>query len=316
MNILITGADGFIGRELTQRLLRDPQFADPGNNVTLVDVRFDRSVSAPHVRLVEGSIADKDVVAEAVDPPPDLVFHLACIASGQAEADFPLGLKVNVEGTLNLLEALRGQERCPRFVYSSSIAVFGGDLPETVTEDTCPAPTLSYGAQKVVGETLLMDYSRRGWLDGVAVRLPGVVARPPEPTGAASAFLSDLIRTLGEGLPYVCPVSASARTWLISRPSAVDNLLTAATLDVERTGRRIWTLPAVHVNIDELVAALAAQFGPNIKELITYRPDPALERNFGSYPPLETPMAEAAGFISDGDAATLVARAWEDLGSD
>lgn len=312
MNILITGADGFVGRALVERLATDPPFSDPGNSLTLLAPNFETPPADPRARMVRGSITDPAVLEDALADKPDLVFHLACISSAQAEADFQLGLDVNVRGTLALFEGLRKLGTQPHMVFTSSIAVYGSPLPERVDEATVAAPTLSYGAEKLVGETLLRDYVRRGWFTGHAVRLPGIVARPPIKTGAGSAFLGDLMRVLAAGERYTIPVSPEARTWLMSRPCCVDNLLHAA--DMRETGGAcIWTLPAQHVVIGRVVDALAAVYGDHVHRNVSYDPDPYLEQVFGSYPPLITPNAEAAGFRHDGDLETLVTRALEGI---
>ena len=205
-HVLVTGADGYLGRALVARLLAPPATRALAS-LTLLDLRFDASNAAhgERVRCVRGDVGDADVLAEATAQPPDLVFHLAGITSRRAEEDFALGLRVNVGSTMALFERLRLQGRRPVVVCASSIGVYGTPLPAAIDDDTAPAPTLSYGAQKRMIEILLADYSRRGWLDGRAVRLPSVVARPAEPGGALSGFASDLIRELAEGRRYSLP---------------------------------------------------------------------------------------------------------------
>lgn len=187
MNILVTGAGGFIGSGLVARLLAS-QGALEGmeriGSVTLLDQRFEaHSTGDPRVHYITGDLADDQVVAAAIGDRPDLVFHLASVPGGAAEADFELGLRVNLEGTLKLFEALRRACRAPRVVFASTIAVFGQPFPPRVDESTSPSPTLSYGAQKWAAEVLLNEYSRRGYMDGRALRLPGIVARPLRPCG-------------------------------------------------------------------------------------------------------------------------------------
>jgi nucleoside-diphosphate-sugar epimerase len=179
-----------------------------------------------------------------------------------------------------------------------------------VDDDTWPLPVWSYGAEKLACEVLIAEYTRRGWLQGRAVRLPSIVARPPMRTGAASAFSSELIRELASGRSYVCPVSSEATHWLMSMPCCLDNLLHAATLSSNHFGpRRVVTLPAVHVTTKVLVAAIARRFGSDVLSRISYSPNAALESTFGSFPPLMTAAAEAAGFRGDGDPDTLVKNA-------
>jgi nucleoside-diphosphate-sugar epimerase len=195
-------------------------------------------------------------------------------------------------------------------VFASSIAVLGSPLPARVDDATQPNPKLSYGAHKLIGEILAEDFNRRGWVKARSVRLPGVVARPPQRTGQLSAFMSDIIREPAEGRSYACPVSADSTTWLASVHCIVDNLLRAATLSAAAcTDVRVWTLPALCPSMMELVDAVAEVYGHDVRGRVSYGSNPKLEANFGRYPPLSTPAADAAGFRHDGDLPTLVRRA-------
>jgi nucleoside-diphosphate-sugar epimerase len=201
----------------------------------------------PRVRRLPGSIADPKVLAQAFEEPVDVVFHLASIPGGMAEQQYELAREVNLDATVRLLEAARAQtlatSKPVTFVFASTIAVFGSPLPAEVDDATPLKPKLTYGAQKLVGEILLEDFHRRGWIQGRAVRLPGIVARPPQRTGQLSAFLSDIIRELAAGNSYACPVAADSTTWLMSLPCIVDNLLHAAVMGPEACrDSRVWTL--------------------------------------------------------------------------
>ncbi len=316
MNLLITGANGFIGRALAQRLLSDQaprRFAEPSPHLTLMDLTF-TGPETPRVRRVPGSIADPKVLAQAFAAPVDVVFHLASIPGGMAEQEYELAREVNLDATVRLLESARAQSLATSkpvtFVFASTIAVFGSPLPAVVNDASPFRPKLTYGAQKLVGEILLEDFHRRGWVQGRAVRLPGIVARPPQRTGQLSAFLSDIIRELAAGRSYACPVAADSTTWLMSLPCIVDNLLHASLMAPEACrDSRAWTLPALRMSMTELVASIAEVYGSEVLNRVTYGSNPALEANFGRYPPLETPAAEAAGFKHDGDLPTLVRRA-------
>jgi nucleoside-diphosphate-sugar epimerase len=268
----------------------------------------------PRVRRLSGSIDDPALLARAFDTPVDVVFHLASIPGGSAELNYELGRQVNVDATLKLLESARAQvtagSKPPVFVFSSSIAVLGSPLTAPVNDATPPRPQLTYGAQKLIGEILLSDFSRRAWVHGRAVRLPGVVARPPQRAGLLSAFMSDLIRELAAGRSYVCPVAADSTAWLMSVHCIVDNLLNAAVLpQAACTDTCVWTLPALHASMAALVGAVADVHGRDVLDRVSYRSNPNLEANFGRYPPLSTPAAEAVGFRHDGDLPTLVRRA-------
>jgi len=307
MNVVLTGAGGFIGRALVRRLLenRDPLAIE---RLTLIDLAVS-PIEAAGVRVLTGSIADPALRAEAFAIPTDLVFHLASVPGGMAERDFDLGRQVNLDATLALLEKSRSTGRAPRFVFASSIAVLGSALPDVVDDATPLRPTLSYGTHKVIGELLVEDFSRRGWIDGRSVRLPGIVARPPQRTGQLSAFMSDIIRELAAGRRYECPVRAESTTWLMSVHQAVDNLLHAARLSPAHV--RTWTLPALRSSMSELAAAVGTALGRDTAGLVTYQSNPELETCFGHYPRLLTPAAEAAGFRHDGSLDVLVRRALE-----
>jgi nucleoside-diphosphate-sugar epimerase len=312
MNVILTGANGFIGRALARRLLDERSPLGALGRLTLIDLQLPAE-DLVGVRKLTGSIADPSVLSRAFDTPVDLVFHLASIPGGMAEQNFDLGRQVNLEATLNMLEIARargGANGKPvRVVFASSIAVLGSPLPALVDDATPLRPKLSYGAHKLIGEVLIEDYSRRGWIDGRSIRLPGIVARPPQRTGQLSAFMSDIIRELSEGRPYACPVAADSTTWLMSVHQVLDNFMHAATMTV--SGGRTFTLPALRSSMQELVAAIEAVYGQEASKKVTFGSNPALEANFGRYPPLNTPAANAAGFRHDGDLKTLVRRALE-----
>src|SRR5580700_1805454 len=209
MRIVITGGCGFLGRRLALLLL------DKGSRRGAIDelVLFDNAPSAlplpddKRVRTVTGDIADRDTAQRLISPGTDAVFHLAAIVSGQAEADTDLGYRVNLDGTRAVLDACRALGSAPRLVFASSLAVYGGALPPAVGDDTALTPQSSYGAQKAIGELLVNDYSRKGFVDGRALRLPTVVVRPGRPNRAASTFASSIIREPLTGKDAVCPVS-------------------------------------------------------------------------------------------------------------
>jgi D-erythronate 2-dehydrogenase len=316
MNLLITGANGFIGKALTSRLLEDGAPLTGLNHdlrLTLIDLAFE-GPEDPRVRRLHGSIADASLLARAFDGPVDVLFHLASIPGGMAEQHYELARQVNLDATLNLMEAARAQalasSKPVTVVFASSIAVLGAPLPARVDDATPLRPRLTYGAHKLIGEILMEDFSRRGWIDARSIRLPGIVARPPQRTGQLSAFLSDIIRDLAAGRTFACPVSADSTTWLMSTHRVVDNLLHAAAMpSAACRDTRVWTLPALRMSMAQLVAAIAEGYGSDVLKRVTYGSNPALEANFGRYPPLSTPAADAAGFAHDGDLATLVRRA-------
>ena len=309
-HVLVTGAGGYIGQALVARLKAALQ-AQQITLLTLVDLRFAaEAVDSPGLRHVKGDIGDPSVLALATSPAPDTVFHLAGITSRAAQVDFALGLRVNISNSMALFERLRLQGQVPVVVCASTIAVYGVPLPDTVDDATPLNPSMSYGAQKQMLEILLADYSQRGWLDGRAVRLPGIVARPSAPNAALSAFASDLIREPAAGRHYTCPVAEDATLWLLSLPACIECLLQAArTAQQQLPAKRAWNLPAMRASVHELVHAVSQHVGRDISGLIQYQPQPELVGQFAAWPPLSTDIANRLGMRHDGKLAILVARA-------
>lgn len=317
MNLLITGANGFVGKTLTARLLEKSSPPPDGlraDHVTLLDVSLERR-SSGRVRTLVGSISDRSVLRRAFDRPFDVVYHLASIPGGMAERQYELGRQVNLDGTVALLEAASASApngKPPVFVFASSIAVLGTHLPAVVDDRTPARPRMTYGVHKLIGELLVEDCTRRGMIQGRSIRLPGIVARPPQRTGQLSSFMSDIIRELAAGRRYECPVAADSTTWLMSAQGITDNLIRAATLHQDECAPTCtWTLPALRASMAELVEAIANLCGPEIRGNITYRSNPELEAAFGRYPHLSTPSADTAGFHHDGDLSALIRRALE-----
>ena len=312
-HVVVTGAQGFVGQALVRRLLADGLNGEPVGRLTLMDLSFDAPHADARVAQVAGSIADAAVRAQAYATPVDAVFHLASIPGGAAEKNYALGRAINLDATLGLLEDLRGQPRPPRFVFASTVAVYGEQLPTHVDEQTLPAPALSYGAHKLMGETLVADASRLGWVQGCSLRLPGVVARPGDSAGMMSAFMSRLFWCLAAGQPLTVPVSPEGVAWWISVGACVDNLLHAACVDHARlNARRSYQMPVLRLSMAQVVDALVARFGADRRALVRYAPDPLIERLFAAYPPLATPQAEALGLAHDGTVDQLITRAMAD----
>jgi nucleoside-diphosphate-sugar epimerase len=312
MKVLVVGGEGFIGQALLSRLRRGATVAGvPATQITNVDQRIAQRVHDPKLRYVEGDISDRAVLGRAIESGVDMVFHLASIPGGAAEQNFELGMQVNLHATLGLLEVLRLSGRKPKLVFASTIGIYGVPMPAMIDENTVPLPTLSYGAQKLIGEYLVADYGRRGFIDGRSVRIPGIVARPPS-EGMLSLFLSDLIRELSAGRSFVCPVAPEGMSWWMSRPCIVDNLLHAAALsDAQVQQQRTWLLPVQHVSIAGVVEAIARLHGEDVLRRVSYAPNPQLQAQFANYPPLRCPKSEAAGFRHDGTVERLVQRALE-----
>jgi nucleoside-diphosphate-sugar epimerase len=306
MHILITGAVGMIGRKLTARLAADGALAGrPVEQLTLLDVSVPRrpDTFAGRFDTVAGDLADAKIARAAVVGRPEVIFHLAAIVSGEAELDFERGMRVNFDGSRALLEAIRaaGDGYQPRVVFSSSIAVFGAPFPDAIPDDFFRTPLTSYGTQKAMIELLLADYGRRGFVDGVGIRLPNIVVRPGKPNQAASGFFSSIIREPLSGAEAVLPVEESVRNWHASPRAAVGFLLHGATLDGKELGPRInLTMPGVCCTVAEQIAALRRIAGDKVAARIRHAPDPLIARIVAGWPSrFDARRALALGFKSE-----------------
>src|SRR5215210_5948064 len=284
MHILIFGAAGMVGRKLTERLAKDGGLG--GREIakaTLHDVVEPQPpANAPFkVRTVSSDFAEPGEAAKLVAERPDVIFHLAAIVSGEAEADFDKGYRINLDGTRHLFDAVRAiaDGYRPRLVFTSSIAVFGAPFPAAIHDEFFTTPLTSYGAQKAIGELLLADYSRRGFFDGVGIRLPTICVRPGKPNKAASGFFSSIIREPLNGQETVLPVSMDVRHAHASPRSAVNFLMHAATIDTSKIGpRRNLTMPGVAATVTEQIEALRKVAGERAVARIRHELDPNIIR--------------------------------------
>lgn len=316
MHTVVTGAGGFVGAALVQRLRAQPQGLGGAKalRLTLVDRTAPTGAHEPGVRWHVGSFADPALLQALHNDPPDCVFHLASVPGALAEREPALGVQANLIDTVALLEGLAGPVRekiasAPRLVFASSVAVYGEVGPDPMTEDHPPRPTLSYGTHKWATELLLADYSRRGELDACSLRLPGVVARPVSESGHGSAFMSQIFHALSAGRPYVCPVSPQATAWWMSLERCLDNLLLGARLPASAMpASRCWQLPVLQASVDAVVKAIAQQTGRDITTYLRYAPDARTEALFGRQPAVHAASAQAAGFVDDESVQALVAR--------
>lgn len=320
IDVVITGGGGFLGRRLLARLLADGALAGrPLGRVTVADlVEPEALPDDPRLRVEAGDCSEPARLAGLLDADTGAVFHLAAVVSGAAEQDFDLGMRVNLHGSLALLDACRRLGSCPLVIFTSSVAVYGGALPDVVDDTTHLTPQNSYGVQKAAAELLLSDYSRRGYVDGRALRLPTVVVRPGRPNAAASSFASSIIREPLNGERAVCPVEPDAEMWLMSPGRVVDALIHAAALPGEAFGPfRGLALPGLTVSVREMVDALGAVAGAETAGRIDWRADPAVAAIVGGWATRFDPArARALGFRADASMTDII-RAYidEELGA-
>jgi len=320
MNVLITGGAGFLGRRLAEKLLergtlKGPDGRDrPIDDIALLDTVPAGERAGARLRMIVGDVSDATLLRRAIDRNTASVFHLAAIVSGQAEADFDLGMRINVDASRALLEACRAAGHRPRVVFTSSVAVYGGDLPETVPDATALNPQSSYGTQKAIGELLVNDYSRKGFIDGRVLRLPTVSVRPGKPNRAASSFASGIIREPLNGEPSTCPIAPETRVWLLSPRKAIDGLILGHDLPAQALGAsRTVNLPGVCVTAREMVAALERVAGAEAAKRVRWERDEATNRIVANWPGAwDTRRAEALGFSGDTDFASIIRAYIED----
>ncbi|MBO6901321.1 MAG: SDR family oxidoreductase [Rhizobiaceae bacterium] len=303
MRVLVTGAAGMIGRKLVERLAKDGEIA--GQVISALDLHDIIAPSKPDAQFpcdaFAGDLSDPVQIAKLIGRSPDVVFHLAGIVSGEAESDFDLGYRVNFDGTRALFDAIRLTGTCPRVVFSSSIGVFGGPFPEVIPDEFHTIPLSSYGTQKLVGEALLTDYTRRGFMDGVGIRLPTICVRPGKANKAASSFFSGIIREPLDGKEALLPVPRSVVHTHASPRSAVNFLIHAAGLSGETIGpRRCLTMPGVAVTVGEQIEALERIAGKEVAALVREEPDEAVWALVKNWPTrFEAKRARALGFEAE-----------------
>lgn len=307
MQIVITGAGGFLGSMLVRRLLDHGLKGKPVERITSIDLAPCPIVDA-RVQSIVSNINDAEMLARAIDHKTTAICHLAAIVSGQAEADFDLGMHINLDATRLLLERARALGTTPRFVFTSSVAAFGGALPARVPDDNRTLPQSSYGVQKVIGELLVGDYTRKQFIDGITVRVPTISVRPGAPNKAASSFASGIIREPLAGIDAICPVSPDLRMWLQSPDRAIDNLVHALALDGGLLGNdRTVNLPGLSVSIGTMIDALREAAGQEVVDRIRFEPNADIERIVSSWPSdFEPKRALALGFVADQDYLSIV----------
>jgi nucleoside-diphosphate-sugar epimerase len=307
MQITVTGAGGFLGRRLVQQLLARGTIIDPTGKpqpitkIVTCDLVLPPGPADPRVERVEADASDAAVIARIITPQTRAVFHLAAIVSVGAEEDFELGMRVNFDGTHALLEACRKTAPGCAFLFASSVAVYGGDLPEVVEDATALTPQTSYGMQKAVGEFLINDYSRKGFIDGRALRLPTVVVRPGKPNKAASSFASSIMREPLEGREVVCPVSPETSVCVVSPRKVVEGFLHAQTLPAADWGfTRGIPLPGFTLSVRDMLAALETVAGKSVAKRVRFEPDARIEKIVYGWPTrFRSARAQRLGFTPD-----------------
>ncbi len=310
MKVLITGGGGFIGSRLAKNLLaRGTLGGETISKLILLDAAFPSQLAHDErLETVKADLADAGVLAQAASRDTGAVFHLAAVVSGAAEADFDLGMRVNLEGTRLLLERLRACTPPPRVVFASSVAAFGGDLPPVLNDSITPLPQTSYGAQKVIAEYLISDYSRKGYIDGRALRLPTIVVRAGKPNAAASSFASSVIREPLNGAPSECPVAPDTGIWLLSPRRVVEAFIHAYELPPTAWGtNRVVNLPGITASVAEMLQALERIAGAKTAQRVVWKPDARIQAIVRTWPVrFRTPRALELGFRADSDVDSVI----------
>ncbi|MCA1244701.1 SDR family oxidoreductase [Stappia stellulata] len=321
VHVLVTGAAGMLGRKLVETLARGGLLG--GREITrmtlsdMVAPQPPETLAMP-VTSIAGDFSRPGAAETLVAHKPDVIFHLAAVVSGEAEAEMEKGYEINLDGTRRLLDAIRdiGGGYCPRVVFASSLAVFGAPLPDPIPDTHHLTPLTSYGTQKAMCELLLADYSRRGLIDGIGIRLPTVVVRPGRPNKAASGFFSGIIREPLNGEEAILPVDDDTAHWIASPRAATGYLMHAAALDTQALGaQRSLTMPGLRITVAEEIETLARIAGPTRTQLIRREPDPVIARIVAGWPrSFDAARAEALGFQPDPDFETVVRAYMEDAG--
>ena len=321
VHVMVTGAAGMLGRKLVETLARGGLLG--GREVTRMTLSDMVAPQPPDtlampVTSIAGDFSRPGAAETLVAHKPDVIFHLAAVVSGEAEAEMEKGYEINLDGTRRLLDAIRdiGGGYCPRVVFASSLAVFGAPLPDPIPDTHHLTPLTSYGTQKAMCELLLADYSRRGLIDGIGIRLPTVVVRPGRPNKAASGFFSGIIREPLNGEEAILPVDDDTAHWIASPRAATGYLMHAATLDTQALGaQRNLTMPGLRITVAQEIETLARIAGPTRTQLIRREPDPVIARIVAGWPrSFDAARAEALGFQPDPDFETVVRAYMEDAG--
>ena len=313
MRIVITGGAGFLGSRLARAVLARGSLTDARGEarevkeLVLLDV-VPASVFDPRVSVVTGDLADPALIERVVTSATDSIFHLAAVVSGQAETEFDVGMRVNVDATRALLERCRKLARPPKFVFTSSLAVFGGPLADPVPDDAPLTPQTSYGAQKAIGELMVYDMTRKGFIDGRSLRLPTITVRPGKPNRAASSFASGIIREPLSGVDAICPVAPSTSAWVSSPRTVIANLTVGHEIPAARFAHtRSINVPGIHVGVSEMVTALRRIAGDAVADRVKWQLDPATDRIVSTWPQrFASTLGPSLGMRADPDFDSIV----------
>jgi D-erythronate 2-dehydrogenase len=307
MKILVTGAAGFLGRRLIEALLAGKAGLPAISSIVAADTAA-CPIGDPRIESRTGTIADADFITSIVDSDVRVVYHLAAVLSGQSEVEFDVGMQINVDATRTLLEACRRLKAVPRVIFTSTTAVFGGPLPDVVPEDMAVRPQSSYGTEKAIAELLVIEYSRRGFIDGIVCRVPTVAVRPGKPNSAMSSFVSGIIREPLAGIDSVCPVPPDTRLWISSPAAVTHNLVHAGRLPTSALdGRATVNLPGLCVTPSEMLDSLERLGGAAARARVRYEADQLTMRIVCSWPgAFDVSRSLGLGFIADRDIDSIV----------
>ena len=314
MRIVITGGAGFLGTRLARAILARGTLTDarggarPVREIVLVDAVRAPDVGDARVSVVTGDLAEPALIERTLTAETDTVFHLAAVVSGQAEADFAIGMRVNLDATRALLERCRRLAAPPKFVFASSLAVFGGALSDPVEDHAPLTPQSSYGTQKAIGELLVYDMTRKGFIDGRSLRLPTVTVRPGKPNKAASSFASGIIREPLASVDAICPVAPQTRMWVSSPGAVIANLIIGHESPASAFSQtRSVNVPGLSVSVEEMVAALRRVAGDAVADRVKWNYDPAIDRIVSTWPANFAPkLGRALGMHADADFDSII----------
>jgi nucleoside-diphosphate-sugar epimerase len=314
MRIVITGGAGFLGNRLARAILARGSLTDargtvrPIREIVLLDIAAGPPIDDARVHTIAGDLADPAVIEHALTADTDSVFHLAAVVSGQAEAEFDVGMRVNLDATRALLEQCRRLTAPPKFVFTSSLAVFGGPLPDPVPDNAPVTPQASYGAQKAMGEFLVYDMTRKGYIDGRSLRLPTVTVRPGKPNKAASSFASGILREPLAGVESVCPVAPTTKMWVTSPRAVIGNLILGHEAPASAfTYTRSINVPGLSVAVGDMVSALRRVAGDAVADRVKWQLDPAIDRIVSTWPSnFEPKLGPSLGMKGDADIESII----------